>query len=106
VPDSETLRRVRRQLEGRAEVVEKRMVGGRSFSYRGRMFCGVSSAGLVVRVRHEHRDAVLAERHVRPLVIGGRQPSGFVVIEPTGLTTDELLAGWIERGLAAVDVGD
>ncbi len=42
---------------------------------------------------------------MRPLVIGGRQPSGFVVVEPAGLTTDQLLAAWIERGLAAVDVG-
>jgi len=102
----ETLDRVRRRLEGRAEVAEKRMVGGRSFSYRGRMFCGVNAAGLVVRVSQEHRDGVLAEPHVRPLVIGGRHPAGFVVVEPAGLETDELLAAWIERGLAALDAGD
>src|SRR4051812_5564823 len=82
------------------------MVGGRSFSCRGRMFCGVNAAGLVVRVSQEHRDAVLAEPHVRPLVIGGRHPAGFVVVEPAGLETDELLAGWVERALAALDARD
>ena len=98
----ETLDRVRALLVGRADVVEKRMVGGRSFSYRERMFCGVNRAGLVVRVREETRDAALAEPHVHPLVIGGRQPGGFVVVEPAGLPSEAALAAWIERGLEAV----
>ncbi len=98
----DTLDRVRGLLSGRADVVEKRMVGGRSFSHGGRMFCGVNQSGLVVRVREETRDAVLAEPHVRPLVIGGRQPLGFVVVEPAGIETTEALTSWVERGLDAV----
>jgi TfoX/Sxy family transcriptional regulator of competence genes len=99
---ADILDRVRALLEGRPDVAEKRMVGGRSFSLRDRMFCGVNRAGLVVRVLEETRDAVLAEPHVRPLVIGGRQPLGFVVVEPAGCATDSALAGWVERALAAV----
>lgn len=97
-----TVDRVRGLLAGRADIVEKRMVGGRSFSHAGRMFCGVNRSGLVVRVREETRDAVLAEPHVRPLVIGGRQPLGFVLVEAGGIATDEALASWLECGLAAV----
>lgn len=99
---SVTLERVRRALAGRADVVEKRMVGGISFSYRDRMFCGVTATGLMVRVGAEGRNAALGEPHVRPLELGGRQPLGFVVVEPPGYATQELLLAWIERGLATV----
>jgi TfoX-like protein len=99
---SVTLERVRRALADRADIVEKRMVGGVSFSCRDRMFCGVTTEGLMVRVGREGRDAALGEPYVRPLELGGRQPRGFVVVEPPGYATDELLQGWIERGLATV----
>jgi TfoX/Sxy family transcriptional regulator of competence genes len=97
-----TVERVRRALAGRADVVEKRMVGGASFCYRDRMFCGVTSTGLMVRVDPEGRDAALGEPHVRPMQLGGRQPLGFVVVEPPGYASEELLEAWIERGLATV----
>jgi hypothetical protein len=48
--DHELAERVRRQLAGRDDVVEKRMVGGLSWSAGGRMFCGVTGAALMVRV--------------------------------------------------------
>jgi TfoX N-terminal domain len=99
---SATLERVRRALAGRAGVAEKRMVGGVSFSYRDRMFCGVTSAGLMVRVGAGGRDAALGEPHVRPFELGGRQPLGFVVVEPPGYATEQQLEDWIERGFATV----
>jgi TfoX/Sxy family transcriptional regulator of competence genes len=99
---SVTLHRVLRALAGRSDVVEKRMVGGVSFSYRDRMFCGVTGAGLMVRVGLDGREAALAESHVRPLQLGRRQPLGFVVVEPPGYASEEQLEAWIERGLATV----
>ena len=103
---SETLERLRRVLADRPDVVEKRMVGGVSFNHRDRMFCGATSAGLLVRIDTEARDAVLGEPHVRPFELGGRQPLGFVIVEPPGYATDELLRRWVERGLeAAASVG-
>lgn len=100
--DQETLARVRRVLSGRADVAEKRMVGGVSFLERGRMFCGVTRAGLMVRVGPAGREAALAEPHVHPMALGARQPRGFVIVDPAGYPTDELLAAWIERGLDTV----
>lgn len=99
---SVTLQRVRRALAGRPDIVEKRMVGGISFSCRDRLFCGVTTVGLMVRVGAEGRHAALGEPHVRPLELGGRRPLGFVVVEPAGFATQELLQAWIERGLATV----
>ena len=48
--DAPTAERVREALRGQRNVVEKRMVGGLSFNVDGRMCCGVTSAGLMVRV--------------------------------------------------------
>jgi TfoX/Sxy family transcriptional regulator of competence genes len=100
--EQETLARVRRVLAGRADVVEKRMVGGVSFLQRGRMFCGVTTAGLMVRVGRAGREAALAEPHVHPMELGARRPRGFVVVDPAGYLTDELLTTWIERALDTV----
>lgn len=96
-----TADRVRRALAGRADVVEKRMVGGVSFNAGDRLFCGATSAGLLVRVDAESRPVALARPHVRPFELGGRQPRGFVLVEPQGYAGDDELAAWIATGLAA-----
>ncbi|WP_034510775.1 TfoX/Sxy family protein [Blastococcus sp. URHD0036] len=99
--DGETLDRVRRVLAGRPDVEEKRMVGGRSFGVGGRLACGVSAGGLVVRVGRGGAAAALAEPHVSPLRMGGRTADGFVVVAPAGCADDAALLRWIDVGFAA-----
>jgi hypothetical protein len=98
--DQDVAERVRRYLAGREDVVEKRMVGGLSFMVGGRMCCGVTSTGLMVRLGREGGSSALEEPHVRPMVLGGRHLDGYVVIEPEGLADDAALAAWVDRGLA------
>jgi hypothetical protein len=98
--DPVTAERVRRYLAARDDVVEKRMVGGLSFMVGGRMCCGVTGTGLMVRLGRAGAASALEEPHVQPLVLGGKQVDAFVVIEPEGFTDDAALAAWIERGLA------
>lgn len=95
--------RVRRLLAGRSNVVEKRMVGGRSFSLGDRMFCGVRSGAVMIRVGADARESTLAHPHVRPMILGGRVVAGFVLVERDGIATDETLATWIQRGLDFVE---
>ena len=97
--DQTTADRVRRILSGRRDVVEKKMVGGLSFSVKGAMCCGVTSTGLMVRVGADARDQVLAQPYVQPMEFAGRRLAGFVCIEPDGYRTDEQLAAWVERGI-------
>ena len=97
--DQTTADRVRRILSGRPDVVEKKMVGGLSFSVKGAMCCGVTSTGLMVRVGADARDQVLAQPYVRPMEFAGRRLAGFVCIEPDGYRTDKQLAAWVERGI-------
>src|SRR4051794_21303583 len=100
--DEQTLARVRRVLAGRDGVVEKRMVGGRSFSAGGQMFCGVTGNGLMVRVGADGIPAALAEPHVSRMEFGGRPLAAFVLVAPDGCADDEALTRWVERGLSFV----
>jgi len=97
--DVATAERVRRALSGRLNVVEKRMVGGLSFSVNGNMCCGVTGDALMVRVGRDARERVLAEPNVRPMAFAGRPLAGFVLVDPAGFPTDAALASWIQRGI-------
>ncbi len=92
--------RVRRVLAGRPNLAEKRMVGGVSFSVDDRMCCGVSGSALMVRVGADAREAALGRPHVRPMVLGGKVVSGFVLVDPPGVVSDGDLEAWVQQGIA------
>src|SRR5262249_41229446 len=93
--------RVRRVLNGRRGIVEKKMMGGLAFTIGGGMWWYLSRKGyFLLRVTPEVREQTLAMAHVKPTEFAGRQMSGFVVIEPAGFRTDAALAKWLERGIA------
>jgi hypothetical protein len=98
-PNEELLERMRAALAGRDDVVEKRMVGGRSFMVGGHLCCGVTGDALMVRVGPASQSAPLAEPYVRPMTLGGRQLAGYVLVDPAGALTDDQLMSWIQRGL-------
>ena len=75
------------------------MVGGLSFNLDGNMCCGVTSAGLMVRVGPEALEQTLKLPHVQPMKFGGRRLAGFVVVDPAGYRTDAALEAWLQRGV-------
>jgi hypothetical protein len=97
--DERAAERVRLVLAGRPDMVEQRMVGGRSFLVGGSLCCGVTGTALMVRVGPEGREWALAQPHVRPMVLGGRALGGFVCVESEGYASEAALAGWVQRGL-------
>jgi hypothetical protein len=97
--DPETVERVRRLLASRDDVVEKRMVGGLSWSVRDRMCCGVTVTGLMVRLGRDGVAAALSEPHVRPMTLGGKPLAAFVLVEPAGYAADADLVRWLDRAL-------
>ena len=97
--DLKIAERVRRSLASQRDVVEKRMVGGLSFSVGGSMCCGVTGSGLMVRVGAEARERALARPHVRPMEFAGRPLAGFVLIDSEGFRTEAALAAWVQQGL-------
>jgi hypothetical protein len=100
--DPDLLERMHRQLAGVPDVAERRMVGGRSFMVGGHLCCGVIGNALMVRVGPASCDSALARPHVRPLLIGGKAPPGYVCVDPVGWGTDGELCGCIRAGIAFV----
>ena len=97
--DENLAARVRRILGRRKDVVEKQMVGGRSFMVGGKMCCGVVAGDLMIRVGSDGLPRALAEPHVKPMKFAGRPLSGFVLVEPAGYRTAAVLASWVQRGV-------
>ena len=100
--DETVVERVRQLIGARTDVVEKRMVGGRSFMVGGHLCCGVSGSDLMVRVGPAAYEAALGQPHVRPMRFAGRPLIGYVFVDPEGYRASAALQAWLERGIAFV----
>ena len=100
--DEDVAERVRFALAGRDGVHEQKMFGGIAFMVQGHMCVGVLGAELLARLGPEESERALAEPHTRVMDFTGRPMSGFVVVAPEGVATDEALESWVDRALAFV----
>jgi TfoX N-terminal domain len=101
--DETTAERIRKVLSKRADVVEKKMMGGLCFLVTGGMCCSVSGkGGLLVRIDPGVQTAILREPHVRPMEMGARTMKGFLRVAPEGYRTDAALRTWVMRGIGAL----
>jgi TfoX/Sxy family transcriptional regulator of competence genes len=96
--DEQLATRIRVLLEGERAVIEKKMFGGLAFMSHGKMFSGILSKDLVVRVGPEANDQVLKEPHTRPMDFTGRPMKGYVYVGPAGTNTAAQLRKWLTRG--------
>ncbi|GKQ42047.1 TfoX/Sxy family protein [Streptomyces sp. A012304] len=90
--------RIRQRLSADQEVTEKRMFGGIAFLHRGNMAVGVSGDDLMVRVGPDNTDAALARPGTRVFDMTGRPMRGWILVEGTALTEDDVLDEWIDKG--------
>ena len=101
--DEKTAERVRHLLADRHDVHERKMMGGLLFMVKGGMCCAVSGrGGLLVRVDPAAQPRLVAEPHVRPMVMGGRRVMTFVRVMPESYRTHAGLKKWVQRGVDAV----
>lgn len=94
--------RIRGVVEGERGVSEKKMFGGVAFLLDGKMFCGVASEDLMVRVGPERHAESLRRRHVRPMDFTGKPMTGYVFVAPKGVDEDDDLAGWVRQAMQFV----
>ncbi|WP_042430891.1 TfoX/Sxy family protein [Streptacidiphilus anmyonensis] len=90
--------RIRDRLGTEPGVTEKRMFGGLSFLFQGNLAVGVIGDELIVRVGPESTTAALARPGARLFDFTGRPMRGWVVVEASALSEDEVLADWVDRG--------
>ncbi|MEO6325678.1 MAG: TfoX/Sxy family protein [Thermoanaerobaculia bacterium] len=91
--------RIRRTLQVRDAVVERKMFGGIAFMVAGSMACGVVGRDLMVRVGPERYDRALERPHVRPMDFTGRPLRGMVYVGSEGLVTESSLASWVDAAV-------
>jgi TfoX/Sxy family transcriptional regulator of competence genes len=101
--DEKLAGRVRRLLDGRTDVEEKRMFGGLAFMVRGHMSVGLLNSTLMVRVDVADQDELLDEPHARPMDFTGRPMRGFLYVDPPGIASGPALKKWVSRGVAFAD---
>ena len=105
--DEQLADRVRRAVSGAGAVEEKRMFGGLSFLVDGHLAVAVSGqGGLLVQVTDAERDALLAEPHVAPMVMGGRESRSWLHVQEQAVASAEQLRTWVGRGLATARARD
>ena len=88
--------RVRTHLQDAPEYAEKKMFGGLAFMVRGHMCAGILGDELMVRVGKDLYDDTLDRLHVRPMDFTGRPMTGFVCVEPEGVTEDAGIADFVD----------
>ena len=96
--DERLANRVRKQLDGTAGLVEKKMFGGIAFLIHGNMSVGVHGDELIVRIAPEATDAALKEPGARLFDITGRPTKGWLLVGSAGTKDPKSLAKWIRRG--------
>lgn len=100
--DSRLAARVRSILAAHGAVEERRMMGALCFMAGGHMCCGVTGASLMVRVDRKAYAHTLTEPGVKPMQIGKRRATGFVLVEADAIRSDAALADWIARAMRFV----
>ena len=91
--------RVRAALGPLPNLEEKKMFGGVGFILHGNMACGVHKNDLIVRVGEAKYQDSLSRPHTHVFDMTGRTMTGWVVVEPSGCSTDADLKNWVEQGL-------
>lgn len=92
--------RVRDLLEGQPGVREQRMFGGLAFLIGGHMAAAASgSGGLLLRCPPDQTDELSEQPHVSPMVMRGREMSGWLRVEREAITSDDDLARWVSVGV-------
>jgi TfoX/Sxy family transcriptional regulator of competence genes len=99
--DEDLANRIRELLAAEDGVTEQRMFGGLAFLIGGHMAVAASGqGGLMVRVDPEAGEDLTGHEHARPMVMRGREMSGWLRVDDAGLRTQRALEPWVRRGVA------
>jgi len=91
--------RVRGLVNDEPSMSERKMFGGLCFMSHGNMCFGIVGSELMVRVGIGAYAEALALTHVREMDFTGRSMRGMVYVAEEGISEDEDLAAWLQRGL-------
>ncbi|MBO0819493.1 MAG: TfoX/Sxy family protein [Nocardiopsaceae bacterium] len=91
--------RIRDLIGPDPELTEKKMFGGLAFLIRGHMSISASGhGGAFARVPPDRAEDLLAAG-ATPMVMGGREKTGWLWISADELADDDKLLGWVELSI-------
>ena len=76
-------------------ITEKKMFGGISFMYKGKMSVGIVKNDLCVRFLEDKYPDLLNEEHVRPMDFTGKPLKEMAFVSSEGFENEEDLKRWI-----------
>ncbi len=96
--DEKLANRVRERFEDLPNVEEKKMMGGLVFMYNDKMCAGVTKDELMCRIDPAFHETAVEKTGCRTMSFGGKQMTGYVLIDETGIKSKKDFDYWI--GLA------
>ena len=98
--NEETASRIRNHLKPLGKNIdEKKMFGGLSFLYKGRMSVGVVKNDLCVRVPTPKDEEELKKAFVRPMDFTGKPMKEMIFVSPEGFEKETELAHFVNLGI-------
>ncbi len=91
--------RIREKIAGQPHFTEKKMFGGLSFMYKGKMSVGIMGDDLMVRVLPEKISGLLSRKHIGLMAFTGKPMKEFVLVKPEGWSSETSLEEFIRLGL-------
>jgi len=82
------------------DIEEKKMFGGLCFMVNGKMFMGVRTERLMVRLDPALYEEVMEKEGCHPMNFTGRSIKGFVYVDIDAVNTQKKLNYWIGLALA------
>jgi hypothetical protein len=90
--------RIRERTVDRSALSERKMFGGLCFMLDSNMCFGIVGSELMVRVGPDAYEETVALEHAREMDFTGRSMKGMVYVGEAGLSEDEDLDAWLDRG--------
>ncbi len=91
--------RIRERFASLKKVEEKKMMGGLTFMYNGKMCVGIIKDELMCRIDPEiHADAI-KKKGCRTMDFTNRPMMGYVLIDESGMKSDKDFDYWINLAL-------
>lgn len=91
--------RVRKALDSRGSIEEKKMMGGLTFMVNGKMCVGILQDDLMARINPEVYEMALQKKGCREMNFTGKPMKGFVFVSPEGTDSEKDLNYWINLAL-------
>ena len=98
--DKSLAMRIRSLIEPmQMEIVEKKMFGGITFLYKGKMTLGVVKDELCARYIESDHPEILESDNVRPMDFTGKPMKDFVYVNQDALQSNEDLMKWLKLSI-------